>query len=78
MYCWSIELLMLGGGGILYGYLKISNTSLSELFNSRTAGDVISAFTEKALTAEQTGLNKEEGKLNRKGEKYRKLPLYQK
>ncbi|MBC8543359.1 polysaccharide deacetylase family protein [Bianquea renquensis] len=71
-----IELLILAGGGILYGYLKISNTSLSELFNSRTAGDVISAFTEKALTAEQTGLNKEEGKLNRKGEKYRK-PLYQ-
>ena len=71
-----IELLILAGCGILYGYLKISNTSLSELFNSRTAGDVISAFTEKALTAEQTGLNKEEGKLNRKGEKYRK-PLYQ-
>ena len=57
-----IELLILAGGGILYGYLKISNTSLSELFNSRTAGDVISAFTEKALTAEQTGLNKEEPK----------------
>ena len=71
-----IELLILAGGGILYGYLKISDTSLSELFNPSPAGDVISAFTEKALTAEQTGLNREEDKLNRKGEKYRK-PLYQ-
>lgn len=71
-----IELLILAGGGILYGYLKISDTSLSELFNPSPAGDVISAFTEKALTAEQTGLNREEDRLNRKGEKYRK-PLYQ-